>query len=43
MGAFSDKVYDIVRQVPAGKVVSYGQVARLMGQPRKARVVGQAL
>lgn len=43
MGAFSDKVYDVVRQVPAGKVVSYGQVARLIGQPRKARFVGYAM
>lgn len=43
MGAFSEKVYDVVRQVPVGKVVSYGQVARLIGQPRKARFVGYAM
>ena len=29
MGEFNDKVYETVRRVPRGKVVSYGQVARL--------------
>lgn len=43
MGEFSDKVYETVRRVPRGKVVSYGQVARLIGQPRKARFVGYAM
>lgn len=43
MGAFSDKVYATVRRVPRGKVVSYGQVARLIGEPRKARFVGYAM
>lgn len=37
------KVYEIVRQVPRGRVVTYGQVARLMGNPRLSRVVGFAL
>ena len=40
MGEFNDKVYETVRRVPRGTVVSYGQVARLIGQPRKARFVG---
>lgn len=43
MGEFSDKVFEIVRQVPAGKVTTYGQVARLMGRPQSARYVGFAL
>ena len=43
MGEFDDKVYETVRRVPRGKVVSYGQVARLIGQPRKARFVGYAM
>lgn len=43
MGEFNDKVYETVRRVPRGKVVSYGQVARLIGQPRKARFVGYAM
>lgn len=33
----------MVRQVPEGRVASYGQVARLLGEPRKARFVGFAL
>ena len=36
-------VYAVVRQVPAGKVVTYGQVAALLGKPRAARAVGYAL
>lgn len=43
MGEFNDRVYETVRRVPRGKVVSYGQVARLIGQPRKARFVGYAM
>ena len=34
---------DIVRQIPAGKVATYGQVARLTGMPRCARTVGYAM
>ena len=34
---------DIVRQIPAGKVATYGQVARLAGMPRRARTVGYAM
>ena len=33
----------IVRQIPAGKVATYGQVARLAGMPRCARTVGYAM
>ncbi len=40
---FFERVYDIVRLVPEGYVVSYGQVARLVGEPRKARFVGFAM
>ena len=35
--------YDIVRRIPAGKVATYGQVARLAGLPRCARTVGYAM
>lgn len=38
-----DEVYIVVRLVPDGKVVTYGQVARLIGRPRNARQVGYAL
>ena len=43
MGAFNERVYEVVRQVPRGRVASYGQIARLMGSPRSARYVGFAL
>jgi len=36
-------VYRLVSQVPKGKVVTYGQVAALLGAPRAARAVGTAL
>lgn len=35
--------YDIVRRIPAGKVATYGQIARLSGKPRCARAVGYAM
>jgi methylated-DNA-protein-cysteine methyltransferase-like protein len=40
---FFDRVYELVRTVPRGRVVTYGQVARLLGVPRGARAVGWAL
>ncbi len=40
---FHRLVYRVVRRVPRGKVVTYGQVAAILGQPRAARAVGQAL
>ena len=41
-GFFCD-VYRVVRHIPEGRVASYGQVARLAGRPRSARLVGYAL
>lgn len=38
-----DKIYSVVRQIPKGKVASYGQVALMAGNPRWSRVVGYAL
>ena len=35
--------YEVVRRVPAGRVVSYGQVAVLAGRPGRARQVGYAM
>ena len=40
---FYTRVYALVRQVPRGKVVTYGQVAVLLGRPQAARAVGYAL
>ncbi len=37
------KIYDVIKQIPRGKVATYGQVALLAGNPRWARVVGYAL
>jgi methylated-DNA-protein-cysteine methyltransferase-like protein len=37
------KIYDIVSQIPVGKVATYGQIAALAGLPRGARVVGWAM
>lgn len=43
MGAFNDSIYEVVKQIPAGRVASYGQIARMVGRPRHARFVGFAL
>jgi len=43
MGTFNESVYEVVRQIPKGRVATYGQVARLCGRPRNARFVGFAL
>ncbi len=34
---------DVVRRIPAGRVATYGQIARLAGMPRCARTVGYAM
>jgi methylated-DNA-protein-cysteine methyltransferase-like protein len=41
--SFYDKVYDIVKCIPRGKVASYGQIALMLGSPRASRAVGYAL
>lgn len=38
-----EQIYDVVRQIPRGRVATYGQVAALAGNKRWARVVGYAL
>lgn len=43
MDSLFERTYEVVRQVPEGRVASYGQVARMLGEPRKARFVGFAL
>ena len=37
------EIYQTVKQIPPGKVATYGQIARLAGIPRQARQVGYAL
>ena len=41
--SFHDKVLKIVRRIPRGKLLSYGQVAAMAGSPRAARIVGGIL
>ncbi len=43
MSKFKDKVFEIVRLIPKGSVVSYGQVALMAGIPRAAIQVGWVL
>lgn len=43
MSGFYEKVYSQVCRIPCGKVATYGQIARLCGNPRKSRQVGWAL
>ena len=38
-----ERIYNVVMQIPKGKVATYGTVALLAGNPRWARVVGYAL
>lgn len=40
---FFEKVYTIVRQIPEGRVTSYGAIARCIGSPQSARMVGWAM
>lgn len=43
MNPFFEQVYAVVEKIPRGKVISYGQIARLLGRPRAAREVGWAM
>src|SRR6478609_10578164 len=40
---FFERVYDVVRQIPYGKVTSYGAIAKALGMARSARMVGWAM
>ena len=40
---FFERVYEIVRQIPEGKVTSYGAIAKAIGAARSARMVGWAI
>jgi O-6-methylguanine DNA methyltransferase len=40
---FYNKVYNVVRTIPRGKTMTYGEVARAVGKPGAARAVGNAL
>ncbi len=40
---FFDRVYAVVREIPRGRVTTYGAIARALGAPRASRGVGWAL
>ena len=40
---FAESVYEYLKTVPRGKVVTYGMIAHAIGRPRAARQVGNAL
>ncbi|HLV47330.1 MAG TPA: MGMT family protein [Flavobacterium sp.] len=41
--SFFDKVYEVTKQIPFGRVTTYGAIARKIGSPQSARMVGYAL
>ncbi len=41
--SFFQQVYAVVALIPYGKVISYGDIAKLIGYPRRARFVGFAM
>ena len=41
--SFFDKVYDVARLIPYGKVTSYGAIAKYLGAAKSARMVGYAM
>jgi len=40
---FNRRVYEVTRAIPPGRTLTYGEVARKIGEPGSARAVGQAL
>lgn len=43
LSTFDARVYEVVRSVPAGQTITYGEVAALIGSPGAARAVGGAM
>lgn len=41
--SFFDKVYEVVRQIPYGRVTTYGAIAKYLGAAKSARMVGWAM
>ena len=41
--SFFEKVYEVAKQIPYGKVTSYGAIAKYLGAARSARMVGYAM
>ena len=43
MSQFFNGVYQVVKKIPEGRVTSYGAIARYVGHPQSARMVGYAM
>ncbi len=43
MKSFKDKVYNVVKNIPKGKVLTYKQIAEKIGNPKSYRAVGNVL
>ena len=43
MSDFYEQVYEVVRQIPAGRVTSYGAIAAFLGSKQSSRMVGWAM
>ena len=41
--SFTTEAYTLIRQIPLGKVATYGQIAALLGSPGGGRAVGMAM
>ncbi len=41
--SFFERVYQVVKKIPYGKVTTYGDIAKYLGTPRSARIVGYAM
>lgn len=41
--SYREKVYEIVREIPAGKVMTYGQIAEILGEGYTARTIGYVM
>ncbi len=41
--SFFDKVYEVVKCIPPGRITSYGAIARFLGAGKSARMVGWAM
>ena len=41
--SYRERVYEIVRQIPSGRVMTYGQIAEILGEGYTARTVGYVM
>jgi methylated-DNA-protein-cysteine methyltransferase-like protein len=43
MSDFYEMIYDVVREIPKGRVTNYGAIAKYLGSPQSSRLVGWAM